>query len=111
MIKQHSNVYHSYPCPTFLVPRVYTERFGVSLLEALAWHRPQATLRQKVRVDSKKTDQEIFVSLDLGDIWPDADLFQVYAYLRRGSKQVVPNSWETTMMNLDGELGNLGLHV
>ena len=83
----------------------------MSLLEVLAWHRHQATLRQKARVDSKKTDQEIFVSLDLGDIWPDADLFQVYAYLRPGFKQVVPSSWETTMMNLDGELGNLGLHV
>ena len=95
------------------MPRVYTRQFGNGLIEAMAWHRPHATLRQKVSVDSRKTDQEVFSSLPLGDIWSDANLVDVYIYiyLRQGSKEKVPNSWELAMMKLDRELGSRGIHV
>ena len=93
------------------MPRVYTRQFGTGLIEAMAWHRPHATLRQKVSVDSRKTDQEVFSSLPLGDIWSDANLVDVYTYLRRGSEEKAPNSWELAMMKLDHELGSRGSHV
>ena len=73
-------------------------------------HRPRPTMRQKVEIDASKTDHQIFTRLTLGDVWPDAELFKVYSYLRRGSSKI-PDSWESTINELDVELSSLGLQL
>lgn len=65
-------------------------------------HQPRPTLRQKLRVDPKATDLQLFNALTLGDTWCDAHLIPVYAYLRKGV--VVPSSWESTMNKFDADL-------
>ena len=89
------------------VLRVYTKEFGFNLVEAAAQHRPSPTLRQKVRVDPKKTDVEISRSLPLGDTWSDASLVSVYRYLRSGV--VPPDTWLDAMAQFDSELAAQGL--
>lgn len=91
--------------------RVYTAQFGKNILEALTFHRPHPTLRQKKRIDPIKTDLQIFAEIQLDDCWDDAKLVEVYAYLRRGTIQNVPNSWENALAEMDAELGLRGYQL
>ena len=77
------------------------------MVEAAAQHRPSATMRQKVSLDPKSTDVQIFQNLDLRDVWADADLVSVYKYLRQGVS--VPDTWHEAMAQLDAELTAKGL--
>ena len=97
--------------PFFPLPRIYTKEFGKSLLEAWSWHRPHPTLRQKVRVDPQKTDLELFNLLSLGDCWDDAKAVDAYSYLRAGTKEFVPPSWESAFQELDLELVKKGYKI
>ncbi len=65
-----------------------------------------------MRVNPKSTDVELFSALELGDdMWQDAGLFEAYAYLRRGTRGSVPNSWELAMDQLDSDLLEKGFHI
>ena len=64
-------------------------------------------MRQKVSLDPKSTDVQIFQNLDLNDVWADADLVSVYKYLRGGVS--VPDTWHEAMAQLDAELSAKGL--
>lgn len=91
----------------FTLLRAYSKEFGFNLAEIAAQHRPVATMRQKVSVDPRATDLEVFVQLELGDHWPDADLISVYKYLRQGT--TVPDTWQSAMSQFDKELSSKGL--
>ena len=89
-------------------PRIYTREFGQSLMQALKLHRPHPTLRQKKHICPRKTDLELFNELPVDDPWNDACLVDVYKYLRGGTENMVPSTWETAMATLDSELALLG---
>ena len=69
--------------------------------------RPQPKLRQKKQIDSKMTDLEIFLDLDVGDIWSDAGLVDVYRYARKLKPETVPKCWQSAMEQLDSQLEQL----
>jgi len=69
--------------------------------------RPEPHLRQKKEVNLNLSDKEIFQSMPLGDVWQDANLIEVYRYLRKFKKNVVPQSWESVFDDLDAELEKL----
>lgn len=64
----------------------------------------QPHLRQKKPVDTSLSDRELFCSMALGDLWPDAKLVEVYRYIRQSRKTHVPPSWVTVFEELDVEL-------
>lgn len=90
-----------------ITPRAYTKQFGYNLIDAASRHRPCPTIRQKVPIDPKATDVQLFSQLDLGDVWEDADLVSVYKYLRQGV--TVPDTWQLPLAKLDNELSLRGL--
>lgn len=68
-------------------------------------------MRQKKHVCPRKTDLEIFSELHVQDLWEDACLEEAYIYIRRGTKEHVPSSWETAMASLDSELASMGYQI
>ena len=66
--------------------------------------RPAPTLRQKKPVPFGSTDVEIFRSMPLADCWLDAELPQVYRYLRSNPKLVVPDTWVDALAEFDKAL-------
>ena len=93
------------------IPRVYTEQFGRSLIEALQAHRPHGTLRQKKHICTRKTDVQIFLEMDLGDCWNDAELVPVYAYPRTGTRGNIPDTWQNAISQFDDELLSRGYQI
>ena len=85
-------------------PSVYPPGFGQSLSEALRQWRPQPTLRQKVELDLRRTDRELFSEIPVSDVWADAELPRVYWYLRTLKCLRIPPSWEAQFQELDKEL-------
>ena len=90
-----------------LNPRVYPYKFGEGLKNAMDGWRAQATLRQKQCVDSSKTDVELFRSLDVEDLWHDANLLACYRYLRGNKKIAIPACWESALAEFDAELASM----
>ncbi|CAE7328646.1 unnamed protein product [Symbiodinium sp. CCMP2592] len=92
----------------------YSKAFGKKILEL--WRQectaeqPRLCMRQKVHIDSRMTDKELFQSLPLGDTWPDAEMVQVWAYLYKNKKLIVPSSWQSTMDSFNSELLESVLH-
>ena len=48
--------------------------------------------------------RDLFRSLQLGDTWPDAEMVQVWAYLYKNKRLMVPISWQSTMDDFNSEL-------
>lgn len=46
--------------------------------------------------------------MQLDDCWDDAKLVPVYIYLRRGTRDHIPDSWIAAMSNMDTELVSRG---
>eukprot|EP00439_Symbiodinium_sp_Y106_P061660 s1281_g9.t1 len=88
--------------------RSYSRAFGKKILELWQQERtaeqPRLCMRQKVHIDSGMTDKEVFESLPLGDTWPDAEMVQVWAYLYKNKKLIVPSSWQSVMDSFNSEL-------
>ena len=63
-------------------------------------------MRQKAHVAAGCTDRELFCSLELGDMWPDAELAELWAYLYGNKKLSVPPSWQATMAHFNQELAS-----
>lgn len=86
--------------------RAYPEGLGIHLLRA--WNDfkdlPRECMRQKVTLDTKATDRELFTALEMGDIWAEAEVAQVWAYLYRNSYLSVPDSWQTTLAEFNATL-------
>ena len=64
----------------------------------------QSNLRQKVAIDSQKTDREIFDELPTGDCWIDADLPGLFLYLYHEAELKIPDSWSETMASFRQEM-------
>lgn len=54
-------------------------------------------MRQKIILNSTSTDRELFVNLPTGDIWPEAEVVQVWTYLYNNRHLKVPDSWQRTL--------------
>ena len=61
-------------------------------------------LRNKNSVEPSKTDVELFQSYPLNDLWEDASLVSVYAYMRQNRHLVIPPSWQETIDAFDLQL-------
>ena len=86
--------------------RTYPVGFGHGLRQIMTSWQAEPHLRQKQPVNVNMSDREIFSSLPLGDTWPDAELVQVYKYLRQSDKTHVPESWHDVFTQLDSQLDN-----
>ena len=53
------------------------------------------------------TDRELFVAMDLGDPWHDAQMIEVWAYLFCHASTSIPCSWQQTMNEFDAQLMSL----
>ena len=93
--------------PPESLPRAYPVGFGHELTRVMSTWKPQPKLRQKREIDCSLTDLELFNQMSLDDLWIDAELVDVYRYLRRYKPHTVPPSWETTMEKLDAQLESL----
>ena len=49
--------------------------------------------------------------MTLSDVWDDADLFDVYAYIRKGTVEHVPEGWKADLEALDAELLQRGYQL
>lgn len=97
--------------------REYPKGFGKSLVkiygELKIAETPLACLRQKADTTrSSDSDYDLFTSLPLGDTWPDAALKDVYLYLWKYKKTIVPKEWASTLVLFTKELREVpGLHI
>ncbi|CAE7236796.1 unnamed protein product, partial [Symbiodinium sp. CCMP2456] len=88
--------------------RSYSKAFGRKIYEL--WReeckaeQPRLCMRQKVHIDPGMTDKGLFESLPLGDSWPDAEMIEVWAYLYKNKKLMIPSSWQSTMDAFNSEL-------
>ena len=71
----------------------------------MASWRVQPRLRQKVPVNVKLTDKELFGRLPIGDLWEDAGLKDAYLYMRSSKKCTIPDSWQGVFKDFDTQLG------
>lgn len=63
--------------------------------------QPRMCMRQKVHVDHTATDRQLFQSLEVGDVWAEAEMIQVWGYLYRNSRLNIPSTWEETLANFN----------
>lgn len=61
-------------------------------------------MRQKVPLNHTKTDLQLFQELPLGDLWPEAELVQVFCYLYRNSHLDIPPSWQSVLADFHREI-------
>ena len=67
--------------------RVYTTQFGENLMKAYeSWRQLPATERGDLRVrrsvpTDKRSDREIFQEMELGDLWLESSVHEVFLYL------------------------------
>ena len=88
--------------------RQYPRGFGTSLRSAWesVWGQPRFDLRQKKNIDPKKTDLQVFRSLDNTDPWVDAKLPQMFLYLYENKKLTIPSEWQPAMEQFRSEMMN-----
>ena len=87
--------------------RVYPVGFGEGLYDIMgSWH-PQPTLRQKKEVPQRSSDLDLFRSMRVDDLWSDAQLVDVYRYLRTNKHLKLPDSWHDAMRDFDHELASM----
>ena len=84
--------------------RTYPLGLGHGLKEIMTSWQAQPKLRQKRPVDVNLSDREMFNSLPLGDVWADAQLIDVYKYLRKSKNTMVPNTWVPLFEELDRQI-------
>ena len=89
-------------------PRIYPKEFAKHCLSLWEEERestqPRLSMRQKVHVSSSATDRELFEGLELGDLWADAEMVSVWAYLYKNKHLIIPQTWQPTMANLNSAL-------
>ena len=84
--------------------RTYPLGFGHGLSDIMGSWQVQPRLRQKRPVNVNLSDRELFNALPLGDTWADAQLIDVYKYLRKSKKTMVPNTWVPVFEKLDSQI-------
>ena len=86
-------------------PRIYTTQFASALLGAYReWCQLPADQRGDIRarrsVDTKKTDRELFMGMEMGDLWLDSDIHKVFMYLY-GCKYCKTSTASVYVMSVD----------
>lgn len=71
-------------------------------IHGVASRRPRLDLRQKLPINPRHTDLQIFRSLPVGDPWVDAQLPSVFLYLHKIAN--VPDGWHAPMDSLREEM-------
>lgn len=84
--------------------RHYPKDFGTKLAQLVAGKLPEADLRNKQEVDMSLSDRELFAKMSIHDAWWDANIPELYWYLRKLPKLKIPESWETTIDQFEMEL-------
>ncbi len=84
--------------------RHYPKQFGATLAKLMDGQLPSGDLRNKVEFDTNLSDREIFASMRIQDAWFDANIPELYWYLRKLPNLVIPNSWQATMDDFETEL-------
>ena len=95
-----------------LSSRAYPRGFGKKLLEIYdaVCHEPVPILRQKRALDSGMSDVDIFASArvhNYDDLWPDADLWGTYQYLRRNRKLQITPDWAPALASFEKEVASV----
>lgn len=57
----------------------------------------KAVCRRRATSIQGQSDREVFQKMELGDPWPDADLYSVFLYLWTSSGTCIPDSWKECM--------------
>ena len=70
---------------------------------------PRKCLRQKPIVSSTATDRELFDGMDVGDVWSDGEIIQVWAYLYSNKRLRIPETWQLSLSNFNKTLMDLVL--
>ena len=86
--------------------RAYPSGFAQKLLQLYEERRNPfpAHLRHRTTVDVTLTDRQLFDRLTIGDVWLDAGLHYVWAYLYSCPSVQIPPSWVPSMRSFDEEL-------
>ena len=61
-------------------------------------------------ISSTKTDRQLFDDLKVDDIWPKADLVQVWCYLYKNTRLAIPPFWEDTLANFNQFMDSVWAH-
>lgn len=64
---------------------------------------PEPCLRQKYGIKFE-SDLTLFQSMEMGDVWQDADLPSCYMYLYKNKKLQIPAPWKETMSEFTRQL-------
>lgn len=111
LTQSHPQLWYSWIPPVTVSPtpslmaRCYTKGFCEKLLELYEGRSGfQPPLRQKLKINPRKSDREIFHEMELGDIWLDAGLHMVWKYVFNNKHIRIPDSWADTMAQFDKEL-------
>lgn len=94
---------HPHPLPG---PRQYPRGLGKNILDA--WQsvqgRARLDFRQKLEIDPKKTDLEIFESMSNTDPLTDAKIPSLFLYLYQNKNLVIPEGWKPAMDAMSKEM-------
>ncbi|CAK9081515.1 Uncharacterized protein SCF082_LOCUS38788 [Durusdinium trenchii] len=79
----------------------YTRSFAKRLLEAyrLGRSRQRYDLRAREKVDTTKSDRELFEALPCGDIWYESQCHVAFEYLYSSKHLRIPPGWDETMQS------------
>lgn len=95
--------YYSPFSPPTLPLRAYPAGLGHHLLKV--WHEvkdlPRKSMREKPALSTTATDRELFEQMEIGDVWAEAELIQVWSYLYRNRHLTIPESWQSTMKSFN----------
>ena len=94
------------------VLRAYPRGFGKKLLEIYdaVCDEPQAVLRQKKAVDAALSDADVFASgkvHNYDDLWPDADLWGTYQYLRKNKNLKITPEWAPALAAYEKDVASV----
>lgn len=93
--------------PARALLRSYPRGLGECLLECweqLNGWKIQIDLRQKKKLDPRKTDLQLFSELPLGDPWVDAQVPGLFCYLYASQSLRVPSEWQCEMDSMHVEM-------
>lgn len=61
-------------------------------------------MRNRVGVDLKSSDRQLFQKLETGDLWIDARMPEVWHYLYTSKHVSIPLSWQHAMSTFNDEI-------
>ena len=68
-------------------------------------------MRYKKSFDTRLNDKDLFLGMEVGDIWVDAGMHMVWKYIYKSSKISIPDSWQFAMKQFDDEISRIVSHL